>query len=211
MEQPLSATESKLGPQLQSLLIVISGPSGVGKDSVVRRLRERDLPLHFVVTVNTRAPRADEADGVDYIFISHEEFERMKSAGELLEHAQVYNDFKGVPRQQVKEAMASGKDVLMRLDVQGAATIRAAAPEALLIFITTSSEEEMVQRLQARKTESAEDLKTRIETARQEFRCIQDFDYVVVNEHGQLDQTVDKVVAIIEAEHHRVNPRKVAL
>jgi guanylate kinase len=207
----LTSTKHQFGPQEQPLLIVISGPSGVGKDSVVRSLRERDLSLHFVVTVNTRAPRADETNGVDYIFISHEEFERMKTAGELLEHAQVYNDFKGVPRQQVKEAMASGKDVLMRLDVQGAATIREEEPQALLIFITTSSEEEMVQRLEARKTESAEDLKLRIETSRQEFRRIEEFDYVVVNEHGKLEEAVDTVVSIIEAEHHRVNPRKVSL
>lgn len=211
MEPLLSSTDPQLGPQPQPLLIVISGPSGVGKDSVVRALRARDLPLHFVVTVNTRAPRTDETDGVDYIFISHEEFERMRSEGKLLEHAQVYNDYKGVPRQQVKEAMASGKDVLMRLDVQGAATIRAAAPEALLIFITTSSEKELVQRLEARKTENAEDLKVRIETARQEFQRIREFDYIVVNQHGQLDQAVDTVVAIIQAEHHRVNPRKVTL
>lgn len=211
MEFALTPAPAQFGPEQQPLLIVISGPSGVGKDSVVRALRERDLPLHFVVTVNTRAARADERDGVDYLFISHQEFERMRSAGELLEHAQVYNDFKGVPRQQVKAAMASGKDVLMRLDVQGAATIRSVAPEALLIFITTSSEEELVGRLQARKTESAEDLHVRIETARQEFHRIQEFDYVVVNAHGQLDAAVDTVVAIIKAEHHRVNPRQVTL
>ncbi len=204
-------TAPQFGPVHTPLLIVISGPSGVGKDSVLRTLKARNLPLHFVVTVNTRPPRADETNGVDYIFISKAEFEAMQSAGELLEHAKVYNDFKGVPRQQVKDAMASGKDVLMRLDVQGAATIKQQARGALLIFITAASEEELVQRLQGRETESEADLKVRIETAREEFRRASEFDYIVVNAHNQLEQAVDTIVAIIHAEHHRVNPRQVAL
>ena len=210
-EHLVNAETPEFGPIQQPLLIVISGPSGVGKDSVLRELKDRGLPLHFVVTVNTRAPRADETDGVDYIFISHERFEDMQANGELLEYAKVYNDYKGVPRDQVKEAMASGKDVLMRLDVQGAATIKAQQPDALLIFITVSSEEELVQRLQARKTESAEDLRVRIETARQEFKRAAEFDYVVVNAHNQLEQAVDDIVDIIQAEHHRAQPRQVTL
>jgi guanylate kinase len=139
------------GPIRSPLLIVISGPSGVGKDSLLGGLKARKLPFHFVVTVNTRAPRPDEVEGQDYIFISQEKFEEMKAAEELLEHAKVYNDFKGVPRSQVREAMNSDKDVIMRLDVQGAETIRKTAPEALLIFLTTSSEEELVERLRSRE------------------------------------------------------------
>ena len=204
-------TAPQFGPIHTPLLVVLSGPSGVGKDSVRRSLQARNLPLHFVVTVNTRPPRADETDGVDYIFISQERFEEMKAGGELLEHAHVYNDFKGVPREQVKDAMASGKDVLMRLDVQGAATIKQQAPEALLIFITAASEEELVTRLQSRDTESEAELKVRIETARQEFKQAAEFDYIVVNAHNKLEQAVDTIVAIIEAEHHRVNPRRVSL
>lgn len=199
------------GPLQYPLLIVISGPSGVGKDSVVRALKQRNPGLHFVVTVNTRPPRSDEVDGVDYIFISHQKFEEMRAGGELLEHAEVYNDHKGVPREQVRRAMASGRDVLMRLDVQGAATIREAAPEALLIFLTTASEEELVARLKARKTESAEDLEIRIATAREEFRRVGEFDYVVVNPHGHLDEAVETIMQIIRVEHHRVQPRKVEL
>lgn len=201
----------QFGPIQSSLLIVISGPSGVGKDSVLRALKSRNLPLHFVVTVNTRPPRSDEVDGKDYIFISNDEFEAMKAGGELLEHAHVYNDFKGVPRAQVKAAMATGKDVLMRLDVQGAATIKQQAPDALLIFITAASEEELVKRLQGRDTESEADLKVRIETAREEFRRAAEFDYIVANAHNQLEETVDTIVSIITAEHHRVNPRQVSL
>jgi guanylate kinase len=207
----LSDKKPDFGPIQHPLLIVISGPSGVGKDSVVRGLRARGLPLHFVVTVNTRPPRPDEKDGEDYHFISHAEFQRMKAAGELLEHAAVYNDFKGVPRQQVRAAMATGKDVLMRLDVQGADTIRQAAPQALLIFLTTASEEELIERLKGRKTENAEDLALRLKTARAEFKRLPEFDYVVANREGELDEAVDTVANIIQAEHHKVQPRRVQL
>ena len=199
------------GPVQHPLLIVISGPSGAGKDSVLRSLKQRELPLHFVVTVNTRNSRPDEEDGVDYVFISKEKFEEMKAAGELLEHAHVYNDYKGVPREQVQRAMASGKDVLMRLDVQGAATIRKTIPGALLIFLTTSSEKELERRLQARKTENKKDLELRIATAREEYGRVGEFDYVVANREDRLDEAVDTIIAIIKAEHQRVHPRKVEL
>ena len=204
-------TAPQFGHVHPPLLNEISGKSGVEKDSVLHSLKERNPDLHFVVTVNTRPPRADETDGEDYIFISKAEFEAMQANGELLEHAKVYNDYKGVPRKQVKDAMASGKDVLMRLDVQGAATIKQQAPDALLIFITAASEEELVQRLQGRETESEADLKVRIETAREEYHRAAEFDYIVVNAHNQLEQAVDTILAIIEAEHHRVDPRQVAL
>jgi len=192
-------------------MIVISGPSGSGKDSVLRSLRARGLPLHFVVTVNTRSPRPDEKDGVDYVFVSNARFDEMKANGELLEDAKVYNDFKGVPKEQVQEAMASGKDVLLRLDVQGAATIREVVPDAILIFLTISSEQKLLERLKSRKTESEADLALRLETAREEFKRVDEFDYVVVNREDRLDDAVDKIVAIIGAEHQRVHPRKVEL
>lgn len=198
-------------PSPPPLLIVISGPSGVGKDSVIQRMKERNLPFHFVVTATTRPPRPGEKHGVDYFFISQAEFAEMIEKGELLEYAIVYNDYKGVPKEQVRQALASGKDVLMRVDVQGAATIRRICPGALLIFLTTQSEEEMVGRLQARQSESPEQLKLRIATARQELKRMDEFDYVVVNRQGQLDETVDTILAIIQAEHHRVHPRKVTL
>lgn len=198
-------------PRQEPLLIVISGPSGVGKDCVVNLLRSRGLPVHFVVTATTRPRREGEVNGRDYFFVSKEAFAAMIEQEELFEYAIVYGDYKGIPKQQVREALASGKDVVMRLDVQGAATVRKLAPEAVLIFLTTTSEEELVERLKARKTDSAEDLSLRIATARQELKRVDEFDYVVVNADNMLDKTVDDVMAIINTEHHRVNPRKVTL
>jgi guanylate kinase len=195
----------------QPLLIVISGPSGVGKDSVVNAMKERGRPFHFVVTATTRPRRAEEVHGRDYFFVSKEEFAAMIEHDELIEYAIVYSDYKGIPKQQVREALASGQDVVMRLDVQGAATVRKLAPEAVLIFLTTRCEEELVERLKARRADSAEDLILRIATARQELKRASEFDYVVVNADGQLDETASTVIAIIDAEHHRVNPRKVNL
>jgi len=195
----------------QPLLIVISGPSGAGKDTVMQRMQERGLPFHFVVTATTRPKRPSEVHGRDYWFISIEEFARMIDEDELIEHAIVYGDYKGIPKQQVREALASGKDVIMRLDVQGAETVRKMAPEVLMIFITTQSEEELVHRLETRKTETADSLAIRIATARKELNRVEAFDYVIVNRDFQLDKTVDTIRAIIDAEHHRVQPRKVTL
>lgn len=193
------------------LLIVISGPSGAGKDSLLERMKERNLPFHFVVTATTRPPRPNEVHGKDYFFVSKEEFARMIEQNELLEYAIVYGDYKGIPKQQVREALASGKDVIMRIDVQGAETIRKLVPEALLIFITVESEEELVRRLQRRKTETPEELALRIATARKELQRVEAFDYVVVNYENRLDEAVDVVCAIIQAEHHRVHHRRISL
>jgi guanylate kinase len=195
----------------QPLLIVISGPSGAGKDTVMQRMKERGLPFHFVVTATTRPQRTNEVHGRDYLFVSGEEFARMIDEDELIEHAIVYGDYKGIPKQQVREALASGKDVVMRLDVQGAETVRKLAPEALLIFITTQNEDELVHRLETRKTETADSLAIRIATARKELNRVEAFDYAIVNRDFQLDKTVDTIRAIIDAEHHRVKPRKVTL
>jgi guanylate kinase len=195
----------------QPLLIVISGPSGVGKDTIMLRMQERGMPFHFVVTATTRPKRDNEVHGMDYFFVSKEEFARMIEENELIEYAIVYSDYKGIPKQQVREALASGKDVVMRLDVQGAETVRRLAPDALLIFITTESEEEMVGRLKARKTETPAELALRIATARKELKRVEAFDYVIINHDYKLDETVDTVRAIIAAEHHRVNHRKVTL
>jgi guanylate kinase len=195
----------------QPLLIVISGPSGTGKDTVMQRMQERGLPFHFVVTATTRPKRENEIQGQDYFFVTKDEFARMIDEDELIEHAIVYGDYKGIPKQQVREALASGKDVVMRVDVQGAESVRKMAPEALLIFITTDSEEELVHRLETRKTETADSLAIRIATARKELKRVEAFDYVIVNRDFQLDITVDAIRSIISAEHHRVNPRKVSL
>jgi guanylate kinase len=196
----------------QPLLIVISGPSGVGKDTIIQRMKERQLPFHFVVTATTRAPRPGEVHGRDYLFISSDEFAEMIEKDELLEFANVYNDYKGIPKQQVREALATGKDVIMRIDVQGAAKIRKlTADGAALIFLTTTSEQELVDRLRARKTETPEGLNLRIATARKELERMHEFDYCVINHDMSLDDTVDRIIAIIEAEHARVRPRAVRL
>ena len=193
------------------LLIVISGPSGVGKDSVLDVLKSRGLPFHFVITTTTRAPRSDEVDGRDYFFISKDEFARMIDDGELLEYAVVYQDYKGIPKSQVREALASGKNVIMRIDVQGAETVRKLAKDALLIFLTPQNEEELINRLKKRDTETKESLKLRIATTIQEYKKIGIFDYVVVNKDDELDKTADMIEAIIKAEQQRVKQRVVNL
>ncbi|MCD6424963.1 MAG: guanylate kinase [Anaerolineales bacterium] len=193
------------------LLIVISGPSGVGKDSVLEEMKTRGLPFHFVITATTRSPRPDEKDGVDYFFLSQDEFARMIDEGELLEYAVVYQDYKGIPKSQVRKALASGKNVIMRIDVQGAETIRKLAKDALMIFLTPQNEEELITRLQNRNTEDNESLKLRIATTRQEYNKIDLFDYIVVNKDEQLSITVDMIEAIIKTEQQRVHQRVVEL
>jgi guanylate kinase len=187
------------------VLVVISGPSGVGKDSVLQELKRADYPFHFVVTATTRGRRSGERDGVDYHFVSVGEFAEMIDQNELIEHAVVYGDYKGIPKKHVREALASGKDVIMRIDVQGAATIRRLVPNAITIFLTAESEEKLVRRLRERKTEEADQLKMRIVTARRELQRIVEFDYVVINREDALDETVDQVLSIIKAEKSRVD------
>ena len=203
--------EELLNRQSCPLLIVISGPSGVGKDSVLKNMRARDLPLHFVVTATSRPQREGEVHGADYFFVTKDEFEQMIDRGALIEHALVYEEYKGIPKEQVQEALNSGRDVIMRIDVQGAATIRKLYPEALLIYLSTRSEDELVERLKARRTETPKKLELRLSTARDELKQVDLFDYYVINAENQLDQAVDTILAIIHAEHHRTTPRQVRL
>lgn len=193
------------------LLIVISGPSGVGKDAVVKRMKDLGYPFHFVITATTRPPRQGERHGVDYFFVSEAEFMNLMQRGELLEHAMVYGEYKGIPKEQVRQALASGKDVVMRLDVQGAATVRKLLPDAILIFLIPGTEEELLHRLRRRHTESAATLQKRINTMRDEMKRILEFDYVVVNRDGELDRAVQKIAAIIEAEKCRTRQRRIRL
>lgn len=187
------------------VLVVLSGPSGVGKDSVIQRLKQTDHPFYFVVTATTRPKRPNEIDGIDYHFVSVGEFAEMIENDELLEYAVVYGDYKGIPKKHVREALASGKDVIMRIDVQGAATIRSLIPNAITIFLTAESEEKLVRRLQMRKTEEPDQLKMRIVTARRELRRFTEFDYIVINREEQLDAAVETVLSIIRAEKSRVD------
>jgi guanylate kinase len=194
-----------------ALLVVISGPSGVGKDSVVQRLKERGFPFHFVVTATDREPRPNEIHGHDYFFYTTAEFERMIADGELLEHACVYGQHKGIPKAHVRQALTSGHDVLMRVDVQGAETVKDLIPAAVTVFLTCESEEELVRRLRERRTEPEAALQHRLETAHKELARIPDFDYVVVNRQGALDAAVDDVVAIVHAEHCRSVSKRIYL
>ena len=193
------------------LLIVISGPSGVGKDSVIRRMKELEYPFHSVVTATTRPPRQGEKHGVDYLFVSTDEFLDWMRKGELLEHALVYGEYKGIPKVHIREALASGQDVMMRLDVQGAATVKHIAPDAVLIFLIAGSEDELFNRLRQRGTETDEALQRRLAILREEMVRIADFDYVVVNREGQLDHAVEQVAAIIAAEKCRTKQRVIRL
>jgi guanylate kinase len=193
------------------LLVVISGPSGVGKDAVLKAMQNRGFPLHFVVTMTSRHPRNGEVEGVDYFFVSREKFEELIHMDEFIEHAVVYEDYKGIPKPQIREALASQQDVILRVDVQGAMTLRRLCPDAILIFLIPSNEKEWYDRLRNRKTETAESLALRLNTAKQELEYLSEFDYVVVNAQDRLDETVNAIAAILQAEHHRVIPRKVTL
>lgn len=193
------------------LLVVISGPSGVGKDAVLKAMQKRGISLHFVVTMTSRCPRMGEVEGVDYFFVTREKFEELIENDEFIEHAVVYEDYKGIPKPQIREALASQRDVILRVDVQGAMTLRRLCPDAILIFLIPSNEKEWYDRLRNRKTETAESLALRLQTAKQELEYLSEFDYVVVNVQDHLDETVDSIIAIIQAEHHRVVPRKVTL
>jgi guanylate kinase len=199
------------GQQPYPLLVVISGPSGVGKDSVLMRMRELGFPFHFVVTMNSRPQRPGEIPGVDYHFVSPQEFEEMIEREELLEWARVYDQYKGVPKFEVRQAFDSGRDVLMRVNVDGAATIRRIAPEAVLIFIAPGSLVELRHRLSLRHTDTSEDIERRLALAQDEMTRINEFDYVVINHENRLDETVGYVRSIIDAEKHQVFPRRVIL
>ena len=193
------------------LLVVLSGPSGVGKDAALAQLRKLDRPWHFVVTATTRPPRPGERDGVDYIFLDTEIFMRMKERDELLECAEVYGRWYGVPRSQVRQALKEGRDVILKIDVQGAATVRQLAPEAVSIFMLPGSFQELRGRLSQRMTETSPEMERRLKVAREELRQVCDFEYRVVNSTGHLDRAVANIDAIIAAEKCRVVPRVVQL
>jgi len=194
------------------LLVVISGPSGVGKDAVLARLRERGVPAHFTVTATTRPRREVRPDDHAFLsFVSEEEFARLLAEDGLLEHAQVYGYRYGVPKAQVIEALAAGKDVIMRVDVQGAATIKRLVPDALLIFLAPPSIQELEARLRSRGLDDGPVIKRRLDAAARELEQQSRFDYVIVNERDELDQTVDRVLEILAAERTRADRRPVRL
>ena len=182
------------------LLVVISGPSGVGKDAVLVRLREDHPELFFAVTATTRPKRPGEVEGVDYWFFTEPQFKQQLADGEFLEHAEVYGRYYGVPKGPLREALADGRDAIVKVDVQGAATIRHLVPDAFLIFIAPPSMEELERRLTTRKTETPEQLAIRFQTAQSEMAEAAKFDKVIVNETGALDQTVAAIVDAIRTQ-----------
>lgn len=193
------------------LLLVLSGPSGSGKDSLIGCLERRGLDVARVVTLTTRPPRPGEVPGRDYVFVSPAEFERLRAAGELLEYAEVYGHWYGTPKGPVRQALAQGRDVLLRVDVQGAQTIRRLCPEAVLVFLTPPSEDELLRRLRARRTESPAELERRLAKVREELASLPLFDYVIINYPDRIEEAAAQFEAIVTAEHLRVHPRRVCL
>ena len=193
------------------MLVVISGPSASGKGTLMTALRKLERPWHFAVTATTRTMRPGETDGEDYIFLDVADFLRMRERDELLESAQVYDRWYGVPRWQVRDPLIAGKDVILEIDVQGAATIRRTAPDALTIFVMPATLEELRNRLAARGTEDETEMQRRLQEATVELDRIGEFDYRVVNRDGQLNAAVHEIDAIITAEKCRVKPRFVQM
>lgn len=192
----------------EPLIVIISGLSGSGKDTVINRLKDiSTIDFHFVVTCNTRRRRENEVDGKDYHFISREKFLSMIENGEMLEHSVVYDDLKGVPRFEIENAFAVGKDMILRLDFQGMKKIKAVYPQAVSIFILPPDAANWIERLRSRQTETEESLKIRIRTAEKELAQIGGFDYVVVND--EVDQAAGDILTILQAEHMRSSNRKV--
>jgi guanylate kinase len=198
---------SPLTPPAKPLLIVLSGLSGVGKDTVLTDLKKSGLPAYFSVSATTRLRRAGEKEGVDYYFVSPEKFQQMIDADELLEWAVVYGNRYGIPRTPVRQALQRGQDVIVKIDVQGAATIKKNIPGAVLIFLVTSTLDELEDRLHKRRTESSAELELRLKTATKELDSLPIFDYVVVNRHEEVVRAIEAINSIIIAEKCRAVPR----
>jgi guanylate kinase len=204
-QQPVSAQPSTR----QGLLFVLSAPSGTGKDTVINALKQQGMDFYVVPSVTTRAPRAGESEGNPYHFVSQETFERLVSQNELLEYANVHGNWYGQPRKPIRDNLSAGRDVLLKIDVKGAATIRSKVPEAIFIFLIPGSLEELTQRLTDRHTETAEDLQRRLADARKELAEQHWYDYLITNRQGHLQYAVECLRAIMLAEHCRVHPRTV--
>lgn len=191
------------------LLVVLTGPSGAGKDSVLNVLKQRKLPYHFTVTATTRAPRPGESHEVDYYFVSKTEFAGMVAGNELLEHAIVYGQEKGVPKEPIRRALASGQDVIMRTDIQGARYIKSIVPGALTIFVAPPSFEELERRLRDRAADSAEQMNTRLQVVADETAAAPEFDHTVVND--DLNRCADEVEQILNREREKEGRQTISI
>lgn len=206
-----SSSNTPLAPAPSPLVIVLSGPSGAGKDAALNLMKERSMPLAFIVTNTTRPLRPGEVDNVHYHFVSQQEFTCLVESGGMLEHAEVYGRFYGVPKAPVSRALAQGKDVIIKVDVQGAMTIKKHLPGAVLIFLMPPSLEELAQRLKGRNTESPKDLELRLDTARSEIAQLSCFDYVIMSHQNRIEKVVSDIEAVIRAEKLRVVKREYSL
>jgi len=191
------------------LLIVLSGPSGVGKDAVLARMRRSERPFHYVVTATTRHKRAREQNGVNYHFLSPKQFQQMIDKHQLLEWANVYGNYYGVPKDEIASALSKGVDIVVKVDVQGAAALKRILPEAVFIFLMPPSLEALEERLKRRRSESSEDLVLRLARAKKEIRSLPLFDYVITSRQNKLDEVVSQIDGIVAAEKCRVKPRVV--
>lgn len=200
-----------LFPARRPLLFVVSGPSAVGKDAVIDALKREKFPFHYVVTATTRPPREGEVDGVHYHFLTPERFAALREAGGFLEWANVHGREYGSPKQQVLDALAAGQDVLLKIDVQGAAQVKARVPGVVFVFIGPPTFDELVKRLEGRDGPRAADREVRIANARKELAAATEYDYVVINRQGRLAEAVAEVKAIIQAERLRVRVRECQL
>ena len=192
-------------------VIIISGPSGVGKDSVIEKLRDVYPDAQYVVTATSRPMRDGEVDGVHYIFLEREEFERQIELGEFIEHELVYENLYGVPKLPIEEALQRGQHVIVKVDVKGAATLRRKISTTASLFLLPESMESLFCRLRARKTEEESILRKRFRTACDELERVNEFDYVVCNESNKLEDALNNIVAIIEAEQRRVGQQPITI
>jgi len=195
----------------RKLLVVLTGPSGVGKDAVLNRMKEAGSPLYFVTTMTTRTPRLDERNDIEYHFVSMERFQEMIDSGGLLEWARVYDNWYGVPREAVKAALDKGQDVMVKVDVQGASAIKRLLPQAVVIFLLPATIEDLRIRLKGRNTEQSREMALRLEKAEKEIKLLYLFDYAVVNRGDEIDRTVSALNAIITAEKFRLVPLEITL
>jgi guanylate kinase len=193
------------------LLVVLSGPSGVGKDAVLNYLKKSSTNLTFITTMTTRPRRLNEKDNVDYHFVSKNKFQKLLENNELLESASVYGNWYGVSKQAVRDALKQGKDVLWKVDVQGAANIKKIIPRAVFIFLMPPSLAELDNRLKQRYTESPETLAIRLKAADKEIKQASKFDYVVINHCDQIISAAEEIQSIITAEKCCVKPREITL
>lgn len=211
MKKATQGSQPRSDQPAKPLLVVLSGPSGVGKDAVLSRMKNSDYPLHYVVTLTTRPRRAREKDSVDYRFVSGDEFESMIEDNKLLEWARVYDNWYGVPREDVRQALERGEDVMIKVDIQGAASIKKLVPGAVTIFLMPPSLDELGQRLRKRSTESPEASELRLKTAEEEMKQQGRFDYAVVSQIDEIDRAVEEIKAIISAEKSRATGGEIRL